>query len=242
MQVGNIFAPIHWTDQFAYKGVVSAVIAPNVDAFSGQPESKSTPVAISMVNTSDHAILTLHKDLSEQFRQLLAEKIQSEEILYWCKSPIGVQNLYECFFVATAELFDWEPVVRMFQDQHNDMHEIRFVDEMNADQRIALIHQEQVKLLVYSHQDQKKLPSKMWLNQTVEKSFAGSPYALILGDNAATTSVVCSCFQVTEKSIQSAIKKGCSSTEQLGKQLKCGTNCGSCVPELKKLIEQSEHT
>jgi assimilatory nitrate reductase catalytic subunit len=24
--------------------------------------------------------------------------------------------------------------------------------------------------------------------------------------------------------------------QQLGAQLKCGTNCGSCIPELKKII------
>ena len=49
--------------------------------------------------------------------------------------------------------------------------------------------------------------------------------------------IVCSCFQIGEKTIKQAIKSGeCSSVEALGKKLKCGTNCGSCIPELKALF------
>lgn len=52
----------------------------------------------------------------------------------------------------------------------------------------------------------------------------------------APSAVICSCFQVREASISTAIRQGCHSYQQLGQQLKCGTNCGSCIPELKALI------
>ena len=49
--------------------------------------------------------------------------------------------------------------------------------------------------------------------------------------------IICSCFQVGEKTIKEAINSGqCQSVEALGKALKCGTNCGSCIPELKALF------
>jgi assimilatory nitrate reductase catalytic subunit len=51
---------------------------------------------------------------------------------------------------------------------------------------------------------------------------------------------VCSCFDVSASQIEAAL---CSydgdCDERLGKlqaELKCGTNCGSCIPELKKLV------
>ena len=50
--------------------------------------------------------------------------------------------------------------------------------------------------------------------------------------------VVCSCFEVREKTITDAIIKGCSSVHELGNQLKCGTNCGSCKPALSQLIDK----
>ncbi|OGE59176.1 hypothetical protein BHS30_23035, partial [Klebsiella pneumoniae] len=37
-----------------------------------------------------------------------------------------------------------------------------------------------------------------------------------------------------EWSINEAIASGCASVGALGGKLKCGTNCGSCVPELKR--------
>jgi assimilatory nitrate reductase catalytic subunit len=51
---------------------------------------------------------------------------------------------------------------------------------------------------------------------------------------------VCTCFNVAEPTIQSALES-CQGTPdeqlaQLQDSLKCGTNCGSCIPELKRMI------
>ncbi|MDE2592755.1 MAG: molybdopterin-dependent oxidoreductase [Burkholderiales bacterium] len=52
---------------------------------------------------------------------------------------------------------------------------------------------------------------------------------------------VCTCFNVTEPHIVDTLKQ-CqgdidSRLAQLQGQLKCGTNCGSCIPELRKIIK-----
>ena len=41
------------------------------------------------------------------------------------------------------------------------------------------------------------------------------------------------------KTIEQAVRAGCHTPKALGAQLKCGTNCGSCVPELKTIIAQA---
>ncbi len=46
---------------------------------------------------------------------------------------------------------------------------------------------------------------------------------------------VCACFKVGESQIRAAIATG-ASLASLQKNLKCGTNCGSCVPELRRLV------
>lgn len=48
--------------------------------------------------------------------------------------------------------------------------------------------------------------------------------------------IVCSCYQVGAKQIEKAIAGGVCSIDALGAQLKCGTNCGSCLPELKRFL------
>ncbi len=60
---------------------------------------------------------------------------------------------------------------------------------------------------------------------------------------STATEMVCSCFGVSAQDITSALP-GCSGseTERLGQlqgQLRCGTNCGSCLPQLKRQVRQS---
>jgi assimilatory nitrate reductase catalytic subunit len=56
-------------------------------------------------------------------------------------------------------------------------------------------------------------------------------------DTSASTfdPAICACFKVPESTIRSAVAAG-ASLAKLQKELKCGTNCGSCVPELRRLV------
>jgi assimilatory nitrate reductase catalytic subunit len=51
--------------------------------------------------------------------------------------------------------------------------------------------------------------------------------------------VVCACFGVGRASICDAIAGGARNAAEIGAKLKAGTNCGSCIPELKRLIAQT---
>ncbi|HET7866138.1 MAG TPA: (2Fe-2S)-binding protein, partial [Burkholderiaceae bacterium] len=74
------------------------------------------------------------------------------------------------------------------------------------------------------------------------------PYGRLLVMPGATAPVavapkgrqVCTCFNVTEPQIQASLQRGSGSAEEqlarLQGELRCGTHCGSCVPELRKLI------
>jgi assimilatory nitrate reductase catalytic subunit len=51
---------------------------------------------------------------------------------------------------------------------------------------------------------------------------------------------VCSCFDVSATQIEAALVDAqgdeAGRLAQLQATLKCGTNCGSCIPELKKFV------
>ncbi|MEP6824363.1 MAG: (2Fe-2S)-binding protein, partial [Ramlibacter sp.] len=51
---------------------------------------------------------------------------------------------------------------------------------------------------------------------------------------------VCTCFNVTDTAIQEQLVQStgfaADRLEALQAELKCGTNCGSCVPELKRMV------
>ena len=54
---------------------------------------------------------------------------------------------------------------------------------------------------------------------------------------------VCSCFDVSTSQIEAALAHAPGSQDErlvaLQSELKCGTNCGSCIPELKRMVRQA---
>ena len=83
----------------------------------------------------------------------------------------------------------------------------------------------------------------------VQAAFATAPqtafarHALLsgqaAGEQASPGRTVCSCYGVGENSINAAIRNGYHSAAALGKTLRCGTNCGSCIPELNALLARA---
>ena len=59
---------------------------------------------------------------------------------------------------------------------------------------------------------------------------------------ASAGPIVCACFGVGRTAICDAIVAGAGTAAEIGAQLKAGTNCGSCIPELKRLIAQTSVT
>lgn len=51
--------------------------------------------------------------------------------------------------------------------------------------------------------------------------------------------IICSCMDVDERQIKAAIQSGVA-LEELQARLKCGTQCGSCVPELRRMLTQRD--
>jgi assimilatory nitrate reductase catalytic subunit len=91
------------------------------------------------------------------------------------------------------------------------------------------------------------LPAREWLASLFAKDkldeadriavLAGQP----IGKGADTGPTVCSCFGVGRNTICTAIREqGLKTAAQITACLKAGGNCGSCVPELKKLLVDTE--
>lgn len=94
-----------------------------------------------------------------------------------------------------------------------------------------------------------ELPGLGWLVERLQESADGKPMSseqrrrVLAGcDDGAVDQgpVVCSCHQVGRTPIVAAIHGGDDSVEALGARLACGTQCGSCIPELKALLEEEK--
>ena len=89
-----------------------------------------------------------------------------------------------------------------------------------------------------------QLPAREWL-----VSLLGARQPLTLLERNALLSgrsptpvasvgrIVCSCFNVGVNQLAGAVANGCRSLEEIGAQLNAGTNCGSCRPEIRSIID-----
>ena len=51
---------------------------------------------------------------------------------------------------------------------------------------------------------------------------------------------VCHCKAVTDRTIDRVIADGARSTREVGRACQAGTECGSCLPEIRRRIRQAE--
>lgn len=90
--------------------------------------------------------------------------------------------------------------------------------------------------------------AEAWIRTLLQEELPAQAYGRLLLQPGAKAPValasrgrqVCSCFNVGETEIAATLARAGGSPDarlqQLQQALKCGTNCGSCVPELKRLV------
>jgi len=112
--------------------------------------------------------------------------------------------------------------------------------------RAAHVVDERIESCVFIS-ERPDLPAREWLATLFEKDRLDDDdrASLLLGQPSVkgedTGPTVCSCFGVGRNTICNAIRdKGLKTAAQITSCVKAGGNCGSCVPELKKLIVETE--
>lgn len=223
----ELFAPLHWTAQNSSMGRMGAVVNPHCDPVSGQPESKQTPVSIKVLKPGYWGALACKNAIPE----LPAD--------YWVKSQIDDRQSTWGFRYefATHEQQDWAQWLENIYGEEVQL--ARYADLSKGVARVGVIQDSQLVALLFQAPLRSDLPSAAWLSETLS-SQNFSLINVLSGKSPSGEdrgSLVCSCFEVGDKQIMRAISGGADSVEKLGQQLRCGTNCGSCIPELKQHIQ-----
>ncbi|MEX3020937.1 molybdopterin-dependent oxidoreductase [Kluyvera sp. STS39-E] len=222
---GSLFAPMHWNDCFARQGKINSLVESVVDPYSGQPESKQTAVRIAPWQPRFQGELYSRSPV-----RLPAH------VHWWRKATLGLHHLtlggdrpIEADLLAWCHQHGWQ------------------IQTASLGETWHLLAWEEERLMLgfWSSRALPEIDEALIL-----RAFNAAPqtlierHGLLSGRDLARPSVgkiVCSCFSVGEKTIADAIEKqGCLTTAALGRTLKCGTNCGSCIPELKALLACAE--
>jgi assimilatory nitrate reductase catalytic subunit len=226
---GEVFAPMHWNDQFAADARVGALIAPLTDPVSGQPELKCTPVRVRPAPIAWEASLLTRAPLGFW-----------EEGLFWARAAGDGHTLYR--LAGNAEIDNWRG---WMQHRLSTDHWIEYEDRGLGAYRGLFLREGRLEAALFVGPPGAR-PAPDWLAELfATPSFAmRDPAALLLGEAATESApagrIVCSCFLVREPAIGAAIREGgLSSVDEIGRRLSAGTNCGSCVPELRRLLRET---
>ncbi len=221
---GHPFAPMHWTAKTAPTGRIDALVASVTDPVSGQPASKSTPVAIRPFAAAWYGFAVSRQDL-----------LPASE--YWAKAPVagGVQvelagaTVPADWAAWAASLFGGAPSLAL-SDPARGLHRFAFTE--NGRLQGAVFLSPEPVLVARSH-------LAGLLGHAERGALAGRPGAA----QADPGPTICACLNVGLNTILAAIANGTApSVQALGEALGAGTNCGSCRPELAALINRRSVT
>lgn len=233
-RAGSVFAPMHWNEQYASSARIDAVVNPVCDPISGQPELKHTPVHLETYRPSWHGFILSRRQLN----------IKGSS--YWVKAAGKKFIRYELAGEQNPE--KWSQWARQILcESANDVNWVEYLDAGTRRYRGVRMVSNRIESCIFiapTHQ----LPSRNWLAGLFDKDMLNDKERINILTGQPPKGevdqgrVVCACYSVREKTILQVIKDNKLATvEQIGECLQAGTNCGSCIPELKVLIT-SAHT
>jgi assimilatory nitrate reductase catalytic subunit len=226
---GGIFIPIHWSSQTASDARVGAVVNPAVDPVSGEPEFKHTPVKVERFGVSWHGFI------------LSRSELPLESVAHWTRVQGKSFTRYELAGrKAIADPRTWARALLGVDDADADW--LEYEDHSGGMYRAVHVIDDRIDQCLFLSQ-RADLPSRAWLAGLFAKDVLeqSDRVGLLVGQpiekGADVGPTVCSCFGVGRNTICDAIREqNLSSVTQVTACVKAGGNCGSCVPEIKKLL------
>ncbi len=225
---GTLFVPIHWNDQTSSDARVGALVNPVVDPISGEPELKHTPARIERFAVDWHGFA------------LSRDPLPMDGVTWWTRIQGSQFVRYE--IAGRGAMPDWIAWARELFAPRDDHDWLDYRDEGAGTYRAAHLVDERMQacLFVSPRQD---LPSRSWLSSLFVKARIEEidRVGLLIGAPPTLDSdpgpTVCSCYGVGRNVITRAIREQkLTTTAQVTSCLKAGGNCGSCLPEIRKLI------
>ncbi|NNN79564.1 nitrate reductase [Vibrio sp. 11-4(1)] len=217
----ELFMSMHWAGRYGGESSVNAIINSAKDPISGQPAFKS-----SYVEVQDAAVKTYGMFIGTQFDsgKFLYSAFQAE-------SNLGIWRFAHDKRPKKQSFCRTEKSRRITIDIAQGWLAVDYdlVGDVRIIRSVLVVSSEpiQTDYTNFTHLIGKPIELSQLLTITQSQSSA---------------KLVCSCFRVTDKQIHDAMEKqDCTSLTQLQNKLKCGTNCGSCVSQIKQMVDSHQH-
>ena len=235
MTRGCVFAPIHWSAENASQARAGALVSAIVDPISGEPEFKHTPARVEPFPVEWYGFILSRTPLS------------ITDVTWW--TVVRGKGFLRYELAGREVPRDWAGWMRHrlgARDAGSDY--LDYHDAAASSYRAAHIVKDRLAACLYISR-RPDLPDRGWLAGLFGLQKLGAPERVGLlagrpsGKREDAGPLVCSCFGVGRNTLRRAIAQhGLTDTRQVGARLRAGTNCGSCLPEIRALLAERRQT
>jgi assimilatory nitrate reductase catalytic subunit len=212
-QRGSIFAPIHWSDANASSARIGDLVSPQTDPFSGQPEAKATPVAVAPVTFAYRGFALARQPLA---------------------MPAGTWWARVALPGAAGMLFATNDAPMAWHDRAPDLFPqavmTEYVDRQHGLYRAAAFVEG-------------RLEGALFVGPADAPPQWGDLRQMFGGAGIAESGpVICACFGIGLAAIHQALaSRKAANVAEIGLSLRAGTRCGTCLPELRSIVDHECH-
>ncbi|WP_310619838.1 nitrate reductase [Flexibacterium corallicola] len=231
---GEVFVPMHWSDQFASNARVDRLVPPKTDGTSGQPAFKNVGVKLRPYVGALYGFVVSRK------------KPELIDLDYWVVSRC--EGGWSAEFAHTHRPANiTERLQDLFKDSAPNQSGARpeLVSMVNDGSGLATHagFQEETLLGAAFMADRPVGVSRGWARGLLGFRFHNSMsrHGVLAGlpsnGSVEPGALICSCMNVGVNQIALAIEQGASSLDQVAAATNAGTGCGSCRGDILRIIE-----
>jgi assimilatory nitrate reductase catalytic subunit len=245
---GQVFLPMHWGSQFIAGLGINALTLPTFDPHSKQPELKHAAVSVEKIALPWQLVAISSGAQSETAQQAAHLRPHLGAFEYAAISLFGSECNNLIFRAAASVPLSAAYVAQIDRalgfDEHDDV--LHYVDRRRDIGRKIRVHEGKLIAVRLSGD----VSAQDWLKDWLELGHSVadfrrallSPSAQAPRNFKARGRIVCNCLNVSAPEIDAQLATLSepapeATFAELQARLQCGTQCGSCVPELRRIID-----
>ncbi|MCA4961967.1 nitrate reductase [Pseudomonas sp. Y24-6] len=236
---GQAFLPMHWGDRFL-KGGVNTLTQPAFDPLSKQPELKHSGVRLEPINLPWRLFALIEGNVQQQLERL---RPLCEEFSYASLSLTGRERPALLIRAASASAPDAQLLRDIDQCLGVDEGPVLAYEDVRRSigKRVRIEHGRITAIRLAGETLAQHWLHNLWLEGRADEPLRRwmlAPLSAPPGNGAAIGTgkkTLCNCRNVSHNAVCAGISRG---LDLLGlkQELGCGTQCGSCVPEIKRML------
>ena len=249
LQRGRAWMPMHWGSQFMNSPGVNAVACDAIDPYSMQPELKHAAVQISK-RALPYPLAIVRRCASRPDALVMMQEARAQLVrfpyatigLYGRSSPVVVFRAAAESALDATQIAELDRLFRMDGDDGAIVYE----DARRSIAKKAIARDGRLLGVRLAGETL----AQAWLKQAMaEDELDASLVRLALAPSArppvamVPRTIICKCADVSDLQIQKELARD-STFAGLQEKLKCGSFCGACVPDIRRMVGEfkSEET